>query len=219
MKNLLLIFVCICCIAAHAQKHLNQPLKRQLDSMMILDQKYRETITLLMTPGKADATAKTLGLSPAQALNHYWKLQNAIDSTNILFVEHVIDKHGYPGKSLVGDSTNEAAWYIIQHSPKIDKYIPIVKKAADARELKFSLYAMMLDRYLMNKNQEQVYGTQSTMRTLKATGKNEWIVWPIKDPAHVNQLRKKAGFPDTVEENATRMEIKYKVMKLGEVLL
>ncbi len=193
-------------------------LKKQLDSVMILDQKYRDVLTLLMTPGKADSTAKTLAMTPQQATGHYWQLQNVIDSTNILFVENVMRKYGYPGKSMVGDSTAEAAWYIIQHSKKIDQYIPVIKKAAEAKQLPFKLYAMMFDRYLMNKKQEQVYGTQATMRKLKAGDKPVWFIWPIKNAETVNQRRKEAGFPDTVEDNAKRLGVEYKVVKLADVL-
>lgn len=217
MKNLLIAISCTFCLGANAQQHINATLKRQLDSVMVLDQKYREILTSLMDPAKADAAAKPMNMTAQQASSHYWKLQNAVDSSNVLFIEAVIAKYGYPGKSLVGDPASESAWYVIQHSKKIDQYIPLIKKAADTHELRFDLYAMMLDRYLMNKNQEQVYGTQATMRKLKNSDKMEWFIWPIKDPETVNQRRKEAGFPQTVEENAKRLGVEYKVMKLADV--
>ena len=219
MKYLTGIILCFTGIAACAQNKYNPTLKRQLDSVMVLDQKYRDTLTLLMTPDKAGATVKSMGMTVAAAINHYWRLQNVIDSTNTLFVEGVFKKYGYPGKTLVGDNTNEAAWYVIQHSKKIDDYIPIIKEAAEAHELPFKLYAMMLDRYLMNKNQEQVYGTQAVMRKLKASDKSQWFIWPIKDAQTVNQRRKDAGFPDTVEANAKRLGIEYRVVKLPDIAM
>lgn len=191
MKYILIFILCFTSLIAQAQKHSNPALKKQLDSVMFLDQKYRDTLTWLMTPDKVAATTKSLGMSASQAINHYNNLQKDIDSANIYFVEAVFKRYGYPGKSLVGDSTSEAAWYVIQHSKKINDYIPVIKKAAEAHELTFRLYAMMLDRYLMGKKQEQIYGSQMSMRALKATKKNEWIVWPIKNPKSVNELRKK----------------------------
>lgn len=77
----------------------------------------------------------------------------------------------------------------------------------------------MLDRYLMNKNKEQIYGSQCTMRTLKASGKNEWIIWPIKNAGAVNKRRKNAGFEDTIEDYAKSFEVKYRVVKLSEIIL
>ena len=155
-------------------------------------------------------------MTVAQANNHYWPLQNRLDSLNVVFIEGVFKRYGYPGKTLVDTPANESAWYIIQHSQKIHKYIPIIKKAAEEGEISFHLYAMMLDRDLMDLGQEQVYGTQVTCRVIKS-GKNECFVWPIKDAAKVNQRRKKAGFPNTVEKNAQRLGITYRVMKLDDV--
>ncbi len=60
---------------------------------------------------------------------------------------------------MVDTPANEAAWYIIQHSNKIHQYIDLIKKAADEHELPFHLYAMMLDRDLMDLGKEQMYGT------------------------------------------------------------
>lgn len=219
MKYILISILCFTGLVTQAQKHYNPALKKQLDSVMLLDQKYRDTLTWLMTPDKVVATSKSIGMSASQAINHYSKLQKDIDSSNTHFVEAIFKRYGYPGKSFVGDSTSEAAWYVIQHSKKIDDYIPVIKEAAEAHELTFRLYAMMLDRYLMNRNQEQIYGSQMTMRTLKATKKNEWIVWPIKAPKNVNALRKKAGFKDTVEENAANLDVKYRIIKLDEIMM
>lgn len=216
MKKIIVVLLTLVSGAAFGQHTINQALKKQLDSVMVLDQKYRDTLTLLMTPQKADSTAKKLSLTVAQANNHYWHLQNRLDSLNVVFIESVFKKYGYPGKSMVDTPANEAAWYIIQHSNKIHQYIGLMKKAADEHELPFHLYAMMLDRDLMNLGKEQVYGTQVTCHKFKNIT-DECIVWPIKDPAKVNERRKQAGFPSTVEQNATRLGVVYRVIKLDEV--
>ena len=83
------------------------------------------------------------------------------DSTNTQRISQIISKHGCPGKSLVSTPTNEAAFYVIQHSQLIKQYLPLVKQAAEKGELSFRLYAMMLDRQLMFGGDEQVYGTQA----------------------------------------------------------
>jgi hypothetical protein len=122
---------------------------------------------------------------------------------------------------LVGTPTNEAAFYVIQHSQNIDKYLPVIKEAADKKELPFKLYAMMLDRSLMDNGKEQIYGTQGIgfQITNPQTGKKEskMIIWPIKNSTTVNKKRKKAGFDQTVEDNAKRLGIDYKALTLQEV--
>ena len=35
------------------------------------------------------------------------------------------------------------------------------------------------------------------------------MIWPIENPARVNELRKKIGFTTSVEENAKRLDAEY----------
>ena len=214
---ILLLAIGFFSLMSSAQSKMNLRLKRQLDSVMMLDQKYRDTLTLLMDPQKADSVAKRLNYPNTwRASAHYSALQGRLDSLNVKFIESVFQKYGYPGKSLVDTPANETAWYIIQHSSKISRYLPMMKKAAENGELPFRLYAMMLDRDLMNQGNEQIYGTQVTCRKFKNI-KDECIVWPIKDPANVNQRRKAAGLPLTVEQNATRLGVVYRVITIEQV--
>ncbi len=168
-------------------------LKKGLDSILELDQKYR-----------ANPSSET------------WKLQMAIDSSNIDYVAKVIAEHGYPGKSMVGEGANVAAWYVIQHSDEIGQYLPVIKKAADQGELPFRLYAMMLDRHLMQSNKPQIYGTQGSSYFMGTPNQISFI-WPIQNPDSVNILRK-GIFENTVEENAKRLfgddfELKYHTLE------
>jgi hypothetical protein len=171
---------------------------------------------------KSDSLSVVYGVNKDDLNDYLWKLQGEIDSLNTMRIEQIIDVYGYPGITLVGEPTNEAAFYIIQHSKVIDKYLPVIKEAAEKSELRFVLYAMMLDRSLMFQNKEQVYGTQSSGMSVKNPTTGKWenlsFIWPIQDPLNVNQRRKAAGFTDTVEESAKRMRIDYKVYKLEEIL-
>jgi hypothetical protein len=80
---------------------------------------------------------------------------------------------------------------------------------------------MMLDRSLMYHGKEQVYGTQGKgIQIMNAeTGKKEFkmIIWPIKHSKNVNKRRRKAGFEQSVEENAKRLGIDYKPLTLKDV--
>ncbi|RKR82598.1 hypothetical protein BDD43_2783 [Mucilaginibacter gracilis] len=216
MKYIVLPLLICVAVAAHAQRKFNPVLKRQLDSVLVLDQKYRELLTDLWNPAMADKIAKQYGSTPAKLTNKFWALQNHIDSANQVFLGSVIAKYGYPGTRLVGKETDEAAWSIIQHSPDIAKYIPIIKRAAETHQLPFDKYAMMYDRYLLNQNKEQVYGTQCMTVELN-NGKKEPCVWPIQDAEHVNERRKKAGFTTTVEQNALRLGVTYRVVTMSEM--
>lgn len=204
-----------------SQAGINLELKRELDSIYQVDQKPREIFSTPLLQTRPDSLANAYNVPKEQLLEFLIKRMAVTDSTNLARVEQIISQYGYPGISLVGKETNQAAFFVLQHSKDIDKYLPIIKKAAEEKELAFSLYAMMLDRSLMYHDKEQIYGTQSMgFETLnEKTGKNEFVrfVWPVENPSEVNQRRKEAGFRDTVEENAKRLGIEYKVLTLEDV--
>ncbi|WP_438425139.1 BT_3928 family protein [Aquimarina macrocephali] len=172
---------------------INVILKAQLDSIMKLDQEGRSS-------GEIS-----------------WEEQKIVDSTNTIFVEEVFKKYGYPGKTLVGQGTNIAAWLVIQHSDKIGEYLPLIKEAGQKGELDMASVAMMEDRYLMQQELEQVYGTQGM--TLNSNSKKPIpLIWPIKDPESVNKRRKEVGFTETIEEYSERLlGVPYKAYTLEEV--
>ncbi|WP_025666489.1 BT_3928 family protein [Aquimarina megaterium] len=172
---------------------INVLLKAQLDSIMKLDQDGRSS-------GEIS-----------------WEKQKIIDSTNTIFIEEVFKKYGYPGKTLVGEGTNIAAWLVIQHSDKIGAYLPLIKEAGEKGELDMASVAMMEDRHLMQQGLEQIYGTQGTR--LNSNSKTPIsLIWPIKDPESVNERRKEVGFTETIEEYSERLfGVPYKIYTLEEV--
>ncbi|GAB3858869.1 hypothetical protein GCM10028822_34540 [Hymenobacter terrigena] len=207
---------------AAAQAILNQPLKHELDSIYAVDQKWR---SLLFDPHqrhRPDSMARALGVTRESLSTYVPRQMMRTDSTNLVRVKQILKQYGYPGKTLVGEPTNEAAWYVIQHSDDIDQYLPLIKKAAGKGELPFYLYAQMLDRQLMRDGKAQLYGTQAFGYSVlnPKTGQREALppfVWPIKDAGGVNERRKKAGFPTTVEQNAANLGIRYRVLTLKDV--
>lgn len=194
--------------------------KKQLDSIQTEDQKFRPIFKDLLDPNKKDSLVSHYEMSIERIEAMYDTLQEKLDSTNLLFIEEFISRYGYPGKSMVGEPSNEVAWYVIQHSSseKIEKYFKIIKKAGQEGEIPYKLVAMMEDRLLVGQNKEQIYGTQIARRKLKSMNQETVFVWPIKSPKGVNKRRKKAGFSNTVEENAKRFHIQYTEIKLNDIL-
>lgn len=197
---------------------INLPLKRELDSMYVLDQRYREYLSKISAnPALADSLKKALSISE-NLTGNLWVRQNRIDSTNLRRLEQIISQYGYPGNALVGKPTDEAAFYIIQHSPKIEVYFPLVKRAAEAKQLPFYLFGMMEDRLLTQQSKPQIYGSQVTCYRLRAdASKMECFVWPVEDAASVNERRSKAGFTQSIEANAQRLGVEYKPLSMEEV--
>jgi hypothetical protein len=202
-----------------AQHGYNDPLKKKLDSIFADDQRYRKTMA--MQPGvKRDSIAVKLGIQSDEVNEYYGRLQHRLDSINLVKVDSIFRTHGYPGKTLVGKPTNEAAYYVVQHSDKIEKYFPLIEKAGKDGELSFPLVAMMQDRLLKGKGEEQIYATQFAGCMVKDSATQEkrieWFLWPVKDYAHVDERRKKAGFKETIAENAESQGIKLQVITLAD---
>lgn len=221
MKTLLLSLLVLLNLNSSAQKTIDIALKRQLDTILKTDQGIREFLDTKLTPARKDTLAQLLGYPRAILDKNPWLIMQKIDSINVSKVEQIIAKYAYPGKTMVGEPENTAVFFVIQHSNKIQKYYPLIEKAGKSGELPFKYTAMMLDRKLGGEGKEQVYGTQVFMQTVKnpATGKKEpfQYVVPIKNPKNVNKRRRKAGFDSTVEENALRLGIVYKVYTLEEI--
>ena len=223
MKLLFLaLFLRMPLLAAAQTTPQNPRLKHELDSIYAVDQRWRQMLFNPRVARRPDSLARALGVT-RESLSAYVPGQLLrTDSTNLVRVKAVLKQYGYPGQTLVGAPTNEAAWYVIQHSDAIDQYLPLIKKAAGRGELPFYLYAQMLDRQLMRAGKPQLYGTQAFSYNVlnPKTGRREGqppFVWPIKDAARVNERRQQAGFKTTVEQNATNLGIQYRVLTLQDV--
>jgi hypothetical protein len=210
--SLYALLISLFAFSAAAQTKPNSRLKHELDSIYEVDQRYRAMLFNPRLNHRPDSLAAALGVSKEELNGAIMGRMIGTDATNLKRVQAILKQYGYPGKSLVGTPTNEAAWYVIQHAPAlIPQYLPMMKTAAETGELPFSHYATMLDRQLMFENKEQLYGTQARNYN------NEYYIWPIQNPAQVNQRRKQAGFKTTVEENAARLGAPYKVLTLEDV--
>lgn len=188
-----------------ATQPLNTKLRAVLDSMGHLDQLHRSAMGDL---------ADKYGWNSPQ-LDSLWALQSEIDESNMLLLEEIIEKYGFPGRSLVGEDGSRNAFLILQHSgdEMMDKYYELVVKAGENNELAMHRVAMFQDRVLMNRGEKQVYGTQirSERLTNPDTGEtyDSSYVWPIENPAEVNERRLSVGLNTPIEEYAAGFGVDY----------
>lgn len=198
---------------------LNPELKAELDSIMILDQGTRQLLDQNISKEKKQELLEKTGYTQDEFDANPWGIIHKHDVANQKRMYEILDQYGYPGKSMVGSPTNLSAWLVIQHSEAIEKYLPMIREAGKQGELPLTYVALMEDRFLMNQGKEQLYGSQAWGSPLKNSDDQDeqiYIIWPVKDPDHVNERRKKLGFSTTVEEYAKQMAIEYKVYTLEE---
>ncbi len=199
-----------------ATPNLDFGLKLRLDSIAVLDQRYR-ALMQANTPEALQELGEEMGLTKEEYTGDHRALQAVIDSSNMAFVENYFITNGYPGKSVVGEESSLAAWYVLQHNPdKIATYLPLIKKAAADGEISMRSAAMMEDRYLMNEGKPQVYGTQG----MYYDDERGSFIWPIENPETVNERRMKAGYDQTIEAYSKVLfgpDFEYKVLGIDDV--
>lgn len=127
------------------------------------------------------------------------------------FIMEFVDSGVWPTYSMVGTEASDAAMLIIQHCGNnryLKKSLSLLKVAAEKGESSKIMYANMLDRYLINSNKRQVYGTQIIGEGSYSTGSMIMFFPPIEDEANVN-IRRTAMGMETIEEWAQSMGFTY----------
>jgi tetratricopeptide (TPR) repeat protein len=129
--------------------------------------------------------------------------QLILKKRNIRSIEKIIMKHGYPGKSLVGNKMSSIAFLVVQHSNQktMEKLLPILQKAADNGELPKSSLALLIDRIKMKNGEKQIYGTQ-----IADNENGESALYPVENYETINVRRKEMGM-EPIEDYLESMKV------------
>lgn len=217
-----LVFIILTCCKKkdktnHQQIEINTELKNKLEKILLRDQGIRQIVNGNLTKEQKTKLYAKLNLKELEFEgNDTFELMRKIDSINIIEVEKIVEKYGYPSKSMVGEPANIAVFYVVQHSEKIDKYLPIIREASKNGDISKAALAMMEDRNLMNQGREQIYGTQIRGQESKS-GKWIYFLWPLKNADSVNIWRKQVGFEQNVEEYVKDMDVEFKLYTINDL--
>ncbi len=110
---------------------------------------------------------------------------------NLVRLRKLVEEHGWPELSSVGEEAAYAAGNVVNHSDLATRrhYLPILKAVCERGECDWSRYAHILDRTELELGNPQVYGTQ--MEQNDETGRYE--PRPMVDPERVNERRAAKG--------------------------
>lgn len=174
----------------------NLGLERELEQILYADQYPRLRV---------DTIAKQYGYNSSVVQSINTEMRKA-DSINVIKIERILDKYGYPGKKLVGDKQSITAWLVIQHAPLAlqEKYLPMMEAAAAIGELDKSSLALLIDRIRIRKGKKQLYGSQVHINSAGKPDRFE----DIDDEANVNKRRLSMGL-QPLEEYAKHWGIEY----------
>lgn len=168
----------------------SQEVKSMLQNIWKTDQSYR---LLAAQMRKSNNGVRT----PAEG--ELWAKQTIVDSMNMNAIESIIEKVGYPTRTMVGDTLKHVAAYVIMHNPKRQaKYVDLIWKAARAGDIKLLDAATLEDRVRMFAGQSQKYGTQMKYDTINIDHKTGNIttklrIWPVENPKIIDSLRASIG--------------------------
>jgi hypothetical protein len=173
-------------------------LRKELLAMMEEDQRVRNAVIKEMgEKGLSSLDTKPV-TDPAQLkiLLDISKKMEAVDTKDRKRLQEIIDKHGWPGKALVGKEAAHAAWLIAQHADAdlaFQKRCLKLMEAAPRNDVDRRDLAYRTDRILVAEKKKQRYGTQ----LLGQGGK--FRPQPIEDEANVDRRRAEVGLPPLAE--------------------
>ncbi|HEY3096934.1 MAG TPA: DUF6624 domain-containing protein [Acidimicrobiia bacterium] len=110
------------------------------------------------------------------------------------------DYECWPGRRLVDDDGEEAAWILAQRAvfdPGLQRRcLEMIEMAVAASDAPPVHYALLLDRVRMADGRDQLYGSQF-VRTEDGSSVEPW---PIEDAEHVDERRQEVGLTPLAEQ-------------------
>ncbi|MFE2426950.1 DUF6624 domain-containing protein [Streptomyces sp. NPDC059373] len=124
----------------------------------------------------------------------------AVDRANSAVLRGILQRHGWPGISLVGEEAAEAAWIIAQHADANREFqrwaLLLLSRSAQLGEASLKHLAYLTDRCRMHAGQPQVYGTQYRMRD------GQLVLHRVEDPERLDTRRRRVGLGPFAEYDA-----------------
>jgi hypothetical protein len=112
-----------------------------------------------------------------------------VDSTNDQQIRRIIQRYGWPTRSMVGPRGESAAWLIIQHGDDSLQHagLQLIQHAGDS-EVNPTEVAMLEDRVRMHDKLPQRFGSQ-----LRERPDGSYELYTVEDSARIEARRAKAG--------------------------
>jgi hypothetical protein len=126
-----------------------------------------------------DQKFRAAGLSNADIILK----QKKLDIKNQLIIDSLFNRYQtYIGKSMVGEKYQNVMWLVIQHSDidRMQKYLPVISKAVQLKELPEVNLKMLIDRTYSIKYKYQIFGSQGGVKLA-----DEKTIQSVRDRFHL----------------------------------
>lgn len=157
-----------------------RPLTKTLDSLYHEDQDGRMAYTKALN-----------NKEPRTVTDSLRKIMQRKDSSNLVLVCGILDKHGWLSPQKVGMSASQALFLVIQHANLTTqlKYLPLIRTAEKNKEILSSNLAILEDRVNMRQGLRQMYGSQAVRDAASGT----MYFYPIEKPEQLDVRRAAMG--------------------------
>lgn len=175
--------------------------KTQLSAIREKDKQYRT---------RMDSIGLVLGWQ-SPLVEELWEKQHVLDSINLVEVDEIITRYGYPPKDRVGD-LSDVPFDVIRHSDPavMATYLEIVVGAGRNGDLRMDQVATFEDRVRISQRQPQEYGTQIWIDFIEKEKTQERYdsiyLWPVRDRENIDARRHSVGL-DSLNEHLMRYGI------------
>ncbi len=115
----------------------------------------------------------------------------AVDHRNTARMKEIVEKHGWPTRSMVADDGTRCAWLLVQHGDHAPAFqrncLELMRSHKKSEQVFLVDLAYLTDRVLVNESKPQIYGTQFHVSGDKQQPR------PMRDPENVDKRRKAMG--------------------------
>ena len=164
-----------------AEAKLNKLLVAELKQVLKDDQGPRLQI---------DSVSKKYGYNSIE-MKQLWNEIGRKDSVNLVKVKAILDRYGWLGPDVVGNSGAVTLFLVIQHADQQtqEKYLPGMHEAVKSGKANPANLALLEDRVALEEGKKQIYGSQ--IGRDEKTGK--FYIRPIGDEINVDKRRAAVG--------------------------
>jgi hypothetical protein len=159
-------------------------ISKQLEEMLELDQAVRKKNSASTHQPRASQVESDRGEKTGLTLT-----MAEVDALNLTQLKEIVSKHGWPKKSVVGESAARGAFMVLQHADL--KYqleaLPLFREAVAAGEAQKAALALLEDRTLVRQRLPQIYGSQVSSYGAYVN------IHPVRDDANLDKLRAEVG--------------------------
>jgi len=162
----------------------NPKLRQELLSRMAEDQEARKKwLHLIDRPQQPKDAEEQVKLAMTRLRD--------VDRKNLTRMKEIVNRSGWPGKTLVGSDGSDAAWLLVQHADSDlafqERCLALIVAAVKKGESPPRHMAYLTDRVRVAEGKKQVYGTQFH----DVGGKQE--PYPVENEADLDRKRGEVG--------------------------